>query len=362
MQPRAQPLLSLAVSIDTPGLQQQLDAQRQKVDVDHFDLTVRELMRMAEDGELQRAPVYQRKFRWNEGTESRLIESLLLGLPVPSVFVATNTDGSWEVVDGLQRISTLIHFTASDSELLASIGKDKSLRLTELSDLTTFNNLTLAELPSPVQLAFFKRGLRVTALSDKSNRETRFELFERLNAGGVALSSQEVRAAIYRGGFNDLLRELAYSEPFKSLVRLQSGREDDGTREELVLKFYAYLEDRDRYEGPVTDFLNQYMDDHAGADGAELKKKRELFNVVAERIFEISGGPFQRPGYGPTPLVQLEAVMVGAAEVLAERGEIGTPPDGWESDEVLVGASTGGTNTRAMLRTRIDRAKALLGA
>ncbi len=128
-------------------LQAQLDSQRQKVDVDHFDLTVRELMRMAQEGELKRAPVYQRKFRWNETTESRLIESLLLGLPVPSIFVATNRDGSWEVVDGLQRISTLIHFTAAASDLLATISKIEPLRLEGLTDLTSFNGLTLAELP-----------------------------------------------------------------------------------------------------------------------------------------------------------------------------------------------------------------------
>ncbi|HEU4973979.1 MAG TPA: DUF262 domain-containing protein [Baekduia sp.] len=348
------------MATDTPPLQEQLDAQRQKVDVDHFDLTIRELMRMAAEGELQRAPVYQRKFRWDEATESRLIESLLLGLPVPSVFVATNTDGSWEVVDGLQRISTLIHFTADSDELLASVGKDAPLRLSGLADLTAFNGLTMAELPSPVQLAFFKRSLRVTALSDKSNRETRFELFERLNAGGVALSPQEVRAAIYRGSFNDMLRELAYSEPFKTLVRLQPAREDDGTREEMVLKFFAYLHDRDRYEGPVTEFLNQYMEERSSDDN--LQSDRELFERVAEEIHRITQGPFQRPGYGPTPLVELEAILVGAAEVLAEGGAIADPPAGWESDEQLVSASTGGTNTRAMLRARISRAKELLRA
>jgi hypothetical protein len=231
------------------------------------------------------------------------------------------------------------------------------LRLTGLTDLSAFNGFTFEELPVPVQLAFFKRGLRVTALSDKSNRETRFELFERLNAGGVALSTQEVRAAIYRGSFNDMLRELAYAEPFKTLVRLQPSREDDGTREEMVLKFYAYLEDRERFEGPVTSFLNQYMDDHSKAPDEELNEKRELFQAVAARIFEITAGPFQRPGYGPTPLVELEAVFVAAAEILQEHGSIGTPPEGWESDRALVDASTGGTNTRAMLRTRIDRAK-----
>ncbi|HSZ15372.1 MAG TPA: DUF262 domain-containing protein [Solirubrobacteraceae bacterium] len=346
------------MSASQPPLQQQLEAQRQKVDVDHFDLTVRELARMSEVGELKRAPVYQRKFRWDEATENRLIESVLLGLPIPSIFVATNEDGSWEVVDGLQRISTLIHFTSDSLTTLETIGKAEPLRLSGLTDLTAFNNFTLADLPAPVQLAFFKRGFRVTALSDKSNRETRFELFERLNAGGVALSPQEVRAAIYRGPFNDMLRELAYSDPFKTLVKLQKGREDDGTREELVLKFFAYLEDRESYEGPVTEFLNHFMERQT--DTTTFPAKRTLFMQVAERIYAITGGPFRRSGYGPTPLVELEAILVGAAEILTEGKEIVTPPKGWQSDKALVVASTGGTNTRTMLRSRIGRAKELL--
>ena len=179
----------------------------------------------------------------------------------------------------------------------------------------------------------------------------------------MRLSPQEVRAAIYRGSLNDLIRELAYAEPFKTLVRLQKGKEDDGTREELVLKFFAYLEDRDRYEGPVTDFLNRYMEDHAAISDEELEAKRRKFANVAEQIAAITDGqPFKRPGYGPTPLVELEAVLVGAAEVLDEGDEIGVPPEGWESDEELVRASTRGTNTRAMLQARIDRAKELLRA
>jgi hypothetical protein len=346
--------------MEATNLQEQLDVQRQRVDVDHFDITARELMRMAKEDELKRAPVYQRKFRWDEEKESRLIESILLGLPVPSIFVATNPDGSWEVVDGLQRLSTLIHFTAPSEETLASINKPKPLRLTGLQDLSRFNGMTFEKLPVPIQLAFNKRSLRVTALSDKSKRETRFELFERLNAGGVALSHQEVRAAILRGNFNDLLRELAYSEPFKALVKLQPSREDDGTREELVLKFFAYLEDRERYEGPVGEFLTQYMEGQVHADEDDLTAKRDLFNEVVEKIVAISGTPFHRPGYGPTPLVELEGVMIGAAELLNEGKEISDPADDWESDPALVAASTGGTNTRAMLRTRIERAKELL--
>lgn len=126
------------------ALQKQLEANRRKVDVDHFDITIRELIRMAADGELHRAPVYQRKFRWSEQAESLLIESIFLGLPVPSVFVATNADGTWEVVDGLQRISTLLHYVADPKKVLKEVGKDSPLLLEGLSGLSEFNGMARA--------------------------------------------------------------------------------------------------------------------------------------------------------------------------------------------------------------------------
>src|SRR5205085_6731134 len=129
---------------------------------------------------LARAPEYQRKFRWEVEDESKLIESLLLGLPVPSLFVATNPNGTWEVVDGLQRLSTLLHFIAEPPALLKSIDKADPLRLQGLEKVALLNGKTYADLPTPIRLALNKRSLRVTALSDKSDPKARFDMFERL--------------------------------------------------------------------------------------------------------------------------------------------------------------------------------------
>ncbi len=152
---------------DHPDLQEQLDKQRQRVDVDHFDIPVRELVRMVSEGELKTAPAYQRQFRWDKTRESELVESLLLGLPVPPLFVATDRDGTWELVDGLQRVSTLVHFISADSAATTQISKSAPLRLEGLTKLSAFEGLLYADLPTPMQLAFNKRPLRVTALSDK---------------------------------------------------------------------------------------------------------------------------------------------------------------------------------------------------
>ncbi|NVJ01689.1 DUF262 domain-containing protein [Myxococcus sp. AM009] len=314
---------------------------------------------MASEKELVRAPAYQRKFRWSENDESRLIESLFLGLPVPSIFVATNEDGSWELVDGLQRISTLMHFIADPPELLAEIKKSSPLRLSEeLSTLTTFRNKTYADLPTPIQLAFTKRSLRVTALSDKSDRKVRFELFERLNTGGVALTPQEVRACIYRGGFARFLTKLAADSNYSKLVKLQKKRQDDGTREELVLKFFAYLERVDQFDGDVKNFLTEYMQD--ASSKFDVDRNREFFLKVVGELAAIQDGPILRSGYHSTPLNQFEAIMVGAGRLIKSGKPVRRPKKGWLDDPELVQASTKGTNTPSMLKSRIDRATELL--
>ncbi|OMI88191.1 hypothetical protein BSZ07_19450 [Streptomyces sp. M1013] len=343
---------------DPKAMQAQLETQRRKIDVDNYTITVRELLSMAERSELKRAPEYQRKFRWDEEAESRLIESILLGLPVPSLFFATNDDGSWEVVDGLQRISTLIHF-ASDSEAqLAEIKKDSPLVLRDLKELDKFNGLTYEDLPPAMKFTFTKRGLGVTALSDKSDPQIRFDTFERLNRGSVELSKQEVRACIYEGKFNKLIRELAETTDFKNLVKLQKKNEENATREELVLKFFAYLNNRSAFTGAVHDFLNAYME--ANRHSFNVKEGRAIFTRTVGEILSLTQGPLLRSNTNVTPQNELEAVMIACAELLEEGGGVGTPPAGWLDDRQLVSASTGATNTRTKLRDRIARAKELL--
>ncbi len=346
---------------DMDEIQSELDSQRQRVDVEHVDMTIRELVRMANEGELIRAPEYQRKFRWDEEAESKLIESIFLGLPVPAIYVAANPNGSWELVDGLQRLSALIHFTAGDlnsSDALNAINRPAPLKLSRLEKLPSFNGVSFDALPLPLRLSFYKRMLRVTALSDKSDKEVRFDLFERLNTGGVALSPQEVRSCVYKGRFSEVLDELASYDKFKRLLKLQRKRESDGTREEQVLKFFAYLDHRSKFKGDVKGFLNQVFEGMSGL--VDYKDCIREFKTTIDNLEAIIGGPFVRPGYSVTPLNQFEAVIVAAAELARSANVQLTPKVGWLSDKALVESSTGGTNSRAMLESRISRAKELM--
>jgi uncharacterized protein with ParB-like and HNH nuclease domain len=339
---------------DLAKLQTQLDQERRKVDVDHFDVTVREIIRMAEERELIRAPEYQRKFRWGHDDESKLIESLFLGLPVPSIFVATNTDSTWELVDGLQRVSTLLHYLSSSQEIFKEIGKNSPLRLEKLEKLSEFNGKTFKDLPTTIQLAFYKRSLRITALSDKSDMVARFDLFERLNTGGIALSPQEVRSCIFRGKFAEFIRRLSDEQLFREVVKLQEKKQNDGTAEELVLKFFAYLHNRSNFKGDVKGFLNDYM--KTSSNSFDYDSNEKLFRDTLRVVFSSLNGPFLRKNVHVTPLNQLEGVMVGIGKALLAGIPIKTPAEGWVEDKELVESSTRGTNTRNMLERRVNRA------
>lgn len=341
-------------------IEEELNVERRRVDVDTNNFPVRELVRMLREGELNIAPAYQRKFRWPEATESALIESVFLGLPVPSIFVATNEGFEWEVVDGLQRLSTLAHFLAEESDDLERIGKEAPLRLSELRKVESLNGCTYAELPKPLQIYFGRQPLQITALTDKSDLKVRFDLFERLNSGAIALSEQEVRACLYGGEFNSLVERLSGDDTYRSLLKLQPAKQSDGTAEEVVLKYFAYKYDREHFTGRVAKFLNDYMADdgkHPEAAAAEVE-----FKAVTEALAGLLGGePYLRSDYGVTPLVQLEATLVAIGELLDEGIEIAAEDASWRDDGELKTASMGGTNTKKQLAARISRAKVLLG-
>lgn len=341
------------------ALEEQLGDERRKVDVANHNFSARELVRMMADGELNIAPAYQRKFRWTEQGESIFIESIFLGLPIPPLFVATNVGFQWEIVDGLQRLSTLMHFMATNYDELGIINRDRTLVLQGLEKLTQLNGRVFDDLSVTLKRYFSRQPLQVVSLTDKSNLQIRFDLFERLNKGAVALSPQEVRACVYWGDFNQFLESLSEEDTFASLLKLQELRQNDGTRAEQVLKFFAYKNAREDFDGRVEKFLNRYMEIASG--DFDFEAERDAFRRASTRLSEIcDGGPYLRGGFAITPLVQFEACFVAVAELQAEGRDVPTPPDRWSEDAELRDSSTGGTNTRSMLRRRIKRAKELL--
>ena len=335
-----------------PTLQDQLDGERRLVSFDSYDLSVRQLLDMFESGEIEVPPEYQRQFIWDEERESQLIESVLLGIPVPSLFMATNSDSTWEIVDGVQRLGTLAHFLGTQT-LLEKVARSHPLKIKELEKLSALNSTGYKNLPKSVQLMFSTRPMRVTVLNDKSDQNVRFDLFERLNTGGISLTNQEIRNCVFRGPFNDDLKKLAVEKSFLSCINLKAGDVKNGTAEEYVLRFFAFVENYKSFDHSVKDFLNFYMKERAQA-GVPPTLAR-LFKRTFAALSEALPKGIVRGNRGATPVNLYEGITVGAALALKSGSKLSAAKlEKLLDDQKLRAFTTGATNNKKSVTGRIE--------
>jgi len=327
----------------------ELSDLKRKVDFNTYDISVKEIIAMVAEGIINIAPEYQRQFRWKSDRQSQLIESILLGIPVPSLFMATNLDGTWEVIDGVQRLNSIIHFGGFEGAREKVQLTDK-LKLGSLNKLKSFNGKSFDDLPKSIQLDFLLKPLKITTLSDKSDLEVRFDLFERLNTGGIVLTNQEIRSCVYRGRFNDFLKEQAQNLDFKNCVRLTSTQDSDGTREEFVLRFFAFLFKYNNFEHSVVDFLNDYMNE--ATKKFNYDEGTRIFNITFSSLRALPNGITRNRTTTPANL--FEGVAVGAALAINEGGTILTEDVSWLNSPELKSVTTGATNTRSKVIRRIE--------
>jgi hypothetical protein len=346
------------MAIASPNLSSQLEQERRTVSFDSYDLSVRSLIDMLTEEQLDIAPEYQRHFVWDDTRESEFIESVFLGIPIPPLFMATNSDSTWEVVDGVQRLSTLVHFCGTKELRKEHLHKPGPLALEGLNKLTSFVGYTFDQLPKSIQLAFINRPLRVTTLNDKSDLNVRFDLFERLNSGGVKLEPQEIRNCVYNGPFNDKLKSLAKNVNFRKVLHLTPRDRTNGTIEEFVLRFFAFLNSYLEFDHDVEKFLNKYIEtaNKKMPNDAQLALFTETFDFLASDLKKgISRG--QRR----SPVTLFEAAAVGTALVLQKKQ---MPKKGvlqkFLASDALKEHTSSGSNTRKHVRARIELVRDLL--
>lgn len=341
--------------MDIIKIQDQIDSNRRTVSFDSYDITVKQMYDMLLDGMIDIAPEYQRHFKWDQVRQSELIESLLLGIPIPSLFMATNPDSSWEVVDGLQRLTSIVNFIGDSEQLKNASVQFKQLKLSGLEKLDSMNGVTFEDLPKSLQFMLQTRPLRVTVLNDRSDFTVRYDLFERLNTGGITLHEQEIRNCIFIGEFNEFIKELSEDEAFRSIVKMTENAERSGSYEELVLRFFAYYEDRGSFIHSVKGFLNTYMEKKTKS----FKNKAQLKEIFIESFSamkkSLPDGIVRGSRKNITPVILYEAISVGTA-VAIENGRKIQPKklQGLLDDKELKKLTTGATNSKKMVLDRID--------
>ncbi len=344
--------------MDIIKIQEQLDRNRRSVSFDSYDITIRQIFDMVSEKVIDVAPEYQRHFVWDDSRQSQLIESIFLGIPVPSLFMATNKDATWEVIDGVQRLTTIVNYVGDDLVIKGINPRGKKLKIAGLDKLESLNESFFEDLPKTLQHSFLTRPIRITVLNDRSDFNLRYDLFERLNTGGVTLHPQEIRNCIYLGEFNDFIKECSINKDFKSVVKLTENAERTGSLEELVLKFFAYFEKRNTFVHSVKDFLNEYMEEKTKS----FKNQVELQNIFTHTFATLNKllpeGIVRGTRKNITPLILYEAISIGVADALIEGRKISKASlikllDNTELAQI----TTGATNSRNKLNQRIDYVK-----
>lgn len=278
------------VAADTArDLDVQIDAKRNDVRTDKFDVTYGEFASMYEARELVIAPVYQRLFRWLPNQKTRFIESILLGIPTPAIFVAEDDENIWELVDGLQRLSTVLEFLgvlrdAEDEAIAAS-----RLEGYEGASLPGLDGQRYDDLSLRSRMSIRRAGCRVEVLRVGSARTMKYDLFERLNTGGTPLSHQEVRNCVFRDGAADAMEylgRLADDDVFQQHLGLSEMQAKSQYHRGLVLRYLALKNDREQFRHGVEPFMTAYLrrvvDGHIELkEDAEADLFKRTINVIA---------------------------------------------------------------------------------
>lgn len=203
-------------------------------------MSIGELTNLYRDGELVIRPPFQRLFRWDDSQKSRLIESILIGIPLPSIFVVQDEGGKWELVDGLQRVSTILQLQGLlDAEEFPPLELTATKYLPSLEG-AVWESETQPSLTSAQRLDIKRAKIDLKIVQRGSDPKTKFDLFQRLNSFGSKLSNQEIRNAQLVGVNPDFvvwLSELANRESFVSLLRLPDADKAKKYDEELALRF-----------------------------------------------------------------------------------------------------------------------------
>lgn len=272
------------------ALDEEITAARKEIVADGYDMSIGELVNLYRDSELQINPAYQRLFRWPATTKTRFIESILLGLPLPPIFVFQQTSGVWELIDGLQRLSTVLEFVGilkdPEGDLMPPLRLGGTQLLPSLAEkMWESPNGSVGEGLGAVQQIQFKRArLRVEILRQESDPQAKYELFQRLNSGGVQLSPQELRNSIsimIDPTFQTWLLELAERPSFLTTVdQTETGKERQ-SHVELVVRLLAFRNSPYKNGLDVHEYLDAAL--VAMAQDSKFDRLREM--QVIEQTF-----------------------------------------------------------------------------
>lgn len=265
-----------------------------------------DLKRLKDAKQLQIQPDFQREDVWQATQQTRFIDSLAKQLPIPSMCISLDykTDKR-QIVDGLQRMSSILKFLGDDSWRLSNL-EDIDSRISNKT--VGYIRKSHPEIYSRVENTVIPVTVLRCDLAKRSHQEYLFTIFHRLNTGGMKLNNQEIRNCIYSGPFNEMLKEVAWSEHSKAIFGLVEGKKYRFSTEELLLRFLAFSEDLESYKRPLPKFLNQYMAKFRKVKDESIAEKKRVLERALKVVYEkaLASEPLPR-----LSKATVEAIFVG---------------------------------------------------
>lgn len=280
-----------------------------------------DLFNLYTETQLEIKPDFQRDVVWNNNSKTRFIDSLMKQLPIPSMCIGLdyNTDKRI-VIDGLQRISTIIDFLDE---------KNENWKLAKLDDIDEkISNKTVKEIKEKNKKLFdrvktFTIPITIIRCDFEkiSHKEYLFTIFHRLNTGGNKLNNQEIRNCIYEGTFNNFLKNFVNTNSWKILLNIKPNRIYRFSNEELLLRILAFYSELEKYEGILSKFLNHFMFNKRKITDLELDNYRSLLNNTCDIILKIT----DNQKLENTNKAFVEALFIGIASNLENLKDMSIP-------------------------------------
>lgn len=292
-------------------------------------------------------PKYQRQYVWEHDLKCKFIESVFMGVPIPPLFVFTlDESGNMELIDGVQRLSTLNEFVK---------GK---LKITNLEVLDSLNGYNYNDLHPARQRKFNSLGIRIFVFSENADEGIRADIFHRINTTGKKLTDSEIRKGAFAGNaFYDFILKCVELKKFTILFPTTKKKEEKsrGEKEELVSRFFAYSEDYLLFQHSVQHFINDFII-KKGKQGFDEKGKEEDFITMLDFVKKnFPYGFTKSAGSKSIPRVRFEAISIGVNLALKERSNLKRPNMDWlESEEFKFHTTSDASNNKNKLTGRIE--------
>jgi hypothetical protein len=268
------------------SLTEEVLVAKKKVITDGYEMSIGELINLYKDQELVIDPAFQRLFRWDDERKTRFIESILLGIPIPSIFVHQLDNGVWELVDGLQRVSTILQFTGDLRDVktrhLPALVLNGTKLLPSLDGKKWKASSAAARdgLDPSLQIELKRARIRVEILKSSSDKSAKFELFQRLNTGGVELTAQEVRNSIaisLNKEFHDWMEDCSKLPSFVRTTNITDRASNSQLRMELVLRFFSFTSRKYKSGLDVHEYLDESLFELATDKSFNKASSRDVF-------------------------------------------------------------------------------------